>query len=241
MRRKTDPEKSKSRVKPPEPKVTQAVAQLSVSPLFKEFHALRTPHDYPRGAILFVEGQPSNGIYVLRDGRVKVSIASAEGRILVLRIAQPGDLLGINATLAGRPYGATVQAIQGCRVDFIARADLLKLLAHDKRVYAELAQVLSQKLSNVVEHVRLLVLSNSVLERLARLLLGWCDEQGVSTNRGIRIDSGMTHEDMAEMIWASRETVTRAFGELKRNRIISLFDNAIFVHNRKALESLANF
>jgi CRP/FNR family transcriptional regulator, cyclic AMP receptor protein len=240
MRRKTSPEKSKSPATTAATKVGPAVAE-SRNTVLNELRNLTVTREYPRGTVLFVEGQRSTGVYALRDGRAKVTIASAEGRTLVLRIARPGDLLGINATLTGQPYGATVQTIERCRADFIARADLLKLLARDKNLYAELTQVLSRKLSNVVEHVRLLVLSHSVLERLARLLVGWCDELGTRTTRGIRIDSGLTHEDMAQMICASRETVTRAFSELKRNQIVSLVDNAIFVRNRNALEALANY
>lgn len=66
---------------------------------------------YPHGSVLFVEGQQPRGVYVLCEGRAKVSIASAEGKTLVLRIAQSGDLLGINATLTGEPYGATAETL----------------------------------------------------------------------------------------------------------------------------------
>jgi CRP/FNR family transcriptional regulator len=194
---------------------------------------------YPRGSVLFVEGQRPRGIYVLCEGRAKVSIASAEGKTLVLRIAQPGELLGMNATLTGQPFGATVETLERCRINFIPREDLLKLLDRDRMACLGVAQALSRKLSGVVEHTRLLFLSRSASEKLARLLVRWCDEHGKRTAQGIRIDSGLTHEEMAQMICASRETVTRLLGEFKRKDIVSLADKAIFVHNRKALESLA--
>ena len=72
---------------------------------------------YPRGSVLFVEGQRPRGVYVLCQGRAKVSIASAQGKTLVLRIAQPGELLGVNATLTGQPFGATVETLERCRID----------------------------------------------------------------------------------------------------------------------------
>lgn len=176
---------------------------------------------------------------MLCEGRAKVSIASAEGKTLVLRIAQQGDLLGINATLTGQPYGTTVETLERCRIDFISREDLLKLLDRDKRACLGVAQALSRKLSGVVEHNRLLFLSQSAAEKLARLLVRWCDEHGKRTAQGIRINSGLTHEEMAQMICASRETVTRLLGEFKRQHIVSLVGSAIFVRNRKALESVA--
>lgn len=200
---------------------------------------LKLSKDYARGSVLFVEGERPDGVYVLCQGRAKVSIASAQGKTLVLRIAQPGELLGMNASLTGQPFGATVEALERCRIDFIPREDLLKLLDRDKRACLGVAQALSRKLSGVVEHTRLLFLSQSASEKLARLLLRWCDEYGKRTAQGIRISSGLTHEEMAQMICASRETVTRVLGEFKRKHIVSLADNAIFIRNRKALESVA--
>jgi CRP/FNR family transcriptional regulator len=194
---------------------------------------------YRRGSVLFVEGQASRGVYVLCEGRAKVSISSAQGKTLVLRIAHPGDLLGINSTLTGNPYGTTVETVVRSRIDFIAREDLLRLLDRDKKACLGLAQALSRKLTGVVDHTRMLFLSNSASEKLARLLVKWCDENGKPTAQGIRINPGLTHEEMAQMICASRETVTRLFADLKRKRIVSFADNAIFIRNRKDLELAA--
>lgn len=202
-------------------------------------NSLKLTRLYPRNSVLFVEGQPSRGVHVLHSGRAKVSITSAEGKTLVLRVAQPVDLLGINATLTGRPYGATVEALEPCRIDFIPRESLLKLLKQDEKACLEVAQVLSRKLSGVVDHSRLLFLSRSASEKLARLLVRWCDEGGKPTAHGIRINLGLTHEEMAQIICTSRETVTRLLADLKRKQVVSLSDNAIFIRNRKALELAA--
>lgn len=202
-------------------------------------NSLKLTRFYPRNSVLFVEGQMSRGVHVLHSGRVKVSITSAEGKALVLRVAQPVDLLGINATLTGRPYGATVETLEPCRIDFISRESLLKLLKQDEKACLEVARVLSRKLSGVVDHSRLLFLSRSASEKLARLLVRWCDEGGKPTAQGIRINLGLTHEEMAQMICTSRETVTRLLADLKRKQVVSLSDNAIFIRNRKALELAA--
>ena len=195
--------------------------------------------NYARGTAIFVEGQQPRGLFILSKGRVKVSIASPEGKTLILRIASPGDLLGINASLSGRPYGATAETLERCSVDFISRADLLTLLERDKQFYVEVAQALSLKLSNVVEHTRLLFLAQSSAEKLARLLVKWCDAHGTRTAKGICIKYRLTHEEIGQMICASRETVTRLLAELKRKKIVNLVDNTIVVRNREALESVA--
>jgi CRP/FNR family transcriptional regulator, cyclic AMP receptor protein len=203
------------------------------------FDNIKTSKYYARGSVLFVEGEKPLGVYLLCEGRAKVSIASPEGKTLVLRIAQPGDPLGINATLTGQPYGATVETLEQSRIDFIARADLLKLLENDTRAYVGVAQALSRKLTSVFEHTRLLFLSESAAEKLARLLVKWCDEHGKWTPEGVRVGFSLTHEELAQMICTSRETVTRVLSELKRKHIVTLADDGILVRNRKALEAVA--
>jgi len=199
----------------------------------------KTTKSYPRGTSLFAEGQQSRGVYLLSEGRAKISIGSSEGKTLVLRIAQPGDLLGLNATLIGEPYTATAETIDRCRVDFITRQDFLKLLDQDKRACLSIAHTLAITLSRVIEHSRLVLLSQAATEKLAGLLVRWCDEFGEPTPRGIQIESGLTHEEMGQMICASRETVTRVLGEFKRGRIVSLLNGTILVRNRRALEAAA--
>lgn len=196
---------------------------------------------YPRGSVLFAEGQRPRGMYVLCEGRAKVSISSAEGKTFVLRIAEAGDLLGVNSVLTGRPSEATVETLEASRIDFVSREDLLELLDRDKKACLGVAHALSHKLSAVVQHARLLLLSQSAAEKLARLLVKWCDDYGKRTAQGIKIQSGLTHEEIAQMICTSRETVTRVLNEFKRKHIVSFVGSVIFVRNRKALESVARY
>jgi len=222
---------------------SKAAEVFTQETVFSELRGLTQPKftkDYPRGSVIFVEGEQPRGVYVLCEGRVKVSISSASGKTLVLRVAQPGELLGINATISGRPYGATVKTLDKCRLDFIPREQFLRLIDKDNRVYAAVYNALCLKFSNVVDHTRLLFLSESASEKLARLLVRWCDDIGIRTPKGIRIESRLTHEEMAQMICSSRETVTRLLSEFKQRRILTLVNNAILVRNRTALEALTS-
>jgi len=208
---------------------------------FKDIRALFDPlHSkyLERGSLLYGEGQHPRGVYILQEGRVKLSLESAEGKTLLLRIARAGDMLGMNATITGHPYEATAETLERCRISFITRADLLKSLAHDRSGYEEVAESLSRKLSAVIEHTRLLFLSQSATEKVARLLLQWCDEFGVFTNEGISISPRLTHEEMAQMICVSRETVTRVLGDLKRKQLLKLTGKVIVIPNREALEKI---
>lgn len=192
----------------------------------------------PRGSVIFSEGQPAKGVYVLCTGRAKVSISSSEAKTVILRIAQPGDLLGVNAVLKGLPHEATVETLERCQVDFISCPDFLKILDNSKAARLWLTRALSSESSELVERARSLLLSQSAAEKLAGLLVKWCDEQGEVAPEGIRVNPGLTHEEIAQMICASRETVTRLFADFRRKDIVSFGSNAIFVRHLNALKSM---
>jgi len=209
--------------------------------LFHGSDGIKLTSIHPRGAVLFAEGQPADGVYLLRTGRVKVSISSAAGKTVILRVAQAGAFLGVNSVVKDVPHEVTVETIERCRIDFISRSDFMKALDKTDPALVGVAYTLGNELSEVFEQLRSLLLSQSAAEKLARLLLKWCDEQGDLGSEVVRVNSGLTHEEIAQMICTSRETVTRLFAELRRNQIVGFADNAMHIRNRKALESLAWF
>lgn len=210
--------------------------------LLREIHSLKggaLSSLHRRGVVLFSEGQLPSGLLVLRSGRVKVSISSSEGRILILRLVQAPELLGVNAVVRNVPYDATVETIEPCRTNFISRADFMELVARSNEARTCLCAILSKEVTRAVEHARALDLPRSSATRLARLLLIWCAEMGEQALDGIRLTPGLTHEEISQMICTSRETVTRLLGEFKRQHIVALVDNGILVLNHKALEAVA--
>ena len=208
-----------------------------ISPLhaIPGFDGLSRRRCYPKGSVLLAEGHTARGVYVLCAGRAKLSITSAGGKTLIARIARPGDLLGIHATLAGHPYEATAETLEPSRVDFISRKDLLTLLDRQKWSGLGLAIAISKEFTEFVEHVRVLLLSVSADEKLARLLLRLGDEFGERTTTGIHFHTLRTHEEIAQMIGASRETVTRSLNGLKRRHIIFAKNGDLVIRNRAAL------
>jgi CRP/FNR family transcriptional regulator, cyclic AMP receptor protein len=172
-------------------------------------------------------------------GRAKASISSPEGKTVILRVEQAGTLLGVNSVVKDVPHDATVETIERCRIDFIPRSDFMKLIERTDSALVGVAHALSNELSDALEHMRSLLLSRSAAEKLARLLLKWCDEQGELGPEGVRVNPGLTHEEIAQMICTSRETVTRLFAEFRRKHIVCFAGNAMHIRNRKALESLA--
>src|SRR5215475_9519388 len=87
----------------------------------EELDKVKYASAYPQGAVLFVEGQAPRGVYMICSGRVKLSATSRDGKTLILRIADPGEVLGLHATVSGKPYELTAEALQPCQLDFMRR------------------------------------------------------------------------------------------------------------------------
>lgn len=193
---------------------------------------------YPRGAVVFHEGHTARGIYVLSSGRAKVSISSADGKKLIIRVATGGEVLGLYAGMTGRPFEATAEMVEGGRVDFISREDLLNLLGQ-QAFGMDLVEMFSRQFSDFVDHTRMLALSETALEKLARLILRWGRDFGERTSDGVQVRIALTQEEIAQIIGASRETVTRLFSVLKRDQIIRVKRDALWIRDSDALASLA--
>jgi len=206
-------------------------------PALEEMEKVKYASAYPQGAVLFVEGQAPRGIYVVCSGRVKLSTTSRDGKTLILRIAQAGEVLGLHATVSGKPYELTAETLQPCQLDFIRRDDFLRLLQHHADACLNAAQHLSQNCQSAYEMIRSLGLSHSVSEKLARLLLEWAAD-GESTKEGIRIKVSLTHEEIAQIIGTSRETVTRAFTDFKKQNLLIVKGSTLTIKDRPGLERL---
>jgi CRP/FNR family transcriptional regulator len=186
---------------------------------------------HPRGKILFAEGEPARGVHVLRTGRATVSISSSEGRVVILRLAQAGDVLGLNSVLQNVAYETTVKALEPCRTDFISHAELIEVMRSSQAATQAVINKLSRELAELTNRARSLVLPQTAGARLARLLLELSTENS--------LNKIFTHEEFAQMICSSRETVTRLLASLNKRQIIRVTSNSILICDRAALQSSA--
>jgi CRP/FNR family transcriptional regulator, cyclic AMP receptor protein len=208
--------------------------------VLKSFSASSHLNTYPGGAVLFVEGQMPRGAFVLCSGKVKLSTTSREGKVLILKMAGPGDALGLSAVISGTCYELTAETAGPCQVNFIEREALMKMLDKHGELGMHSAQALSKEFQSAYRDIHDLVLARSSAGKLAKLLLSWTtgrEKENGTTE--IRIRSSLTHEEMAQMIGSSRETVTRLLSELKKKEFIRLEGSILVIRNRTALEALA--
>ena len=192
----------------------------------------------PAGAILFVEGQTPRGIFILCSGKVKLSTTSKEGKVLILKQAEAGEALGLSATISGMNYEMTAEPCTPCQLNFINRTNLMNLLQCESEVGVHAAQWLSRDFQAAYRDIHDLVLARSSAGKLAKLLLS-CAPAGVQESAEFRLRSTMTHEEMAQRIGSSRETVTLLLSDLKKKRLIRLEGATLVIRDRPALEALA--
>ena len=209
------------------------------TPALQAFETIKYATAYPKGAVLFVEGQAPRGIFVLCKGRVKLSICATDGKTLILKIAEPGEVLGLSATVSGKPYELTAETIDPCQVNFVKREDFLRFLKEHSDACFKVAQLLSKKYTSACHELRSLGLSHSAGEKLAKLLLEWITRNGEAGKPEPRLKLALTHEEMGQMMGVSRETVTRLLAELKKRQIVQSKGSTLVIRDKDALARFA--
>lgn len=206
-------------------------------PALQALASITSPASYPKGATLYVEGQSPRGVFILCNGRVKLSTSSADGRTLILRLAESGDVLGLPGTLTGKPYELTADVLEPTQANFIHRQDFLNFLRDHGDAALRVAQELGEIYHSAVSEMRNIGLSHSVAEKLARFLLDLSAEPG-NAKEEVKLTLTLTHEEIAQIIGASRETVTRVFTEFRKKEFLQVKGSTLIIKNRKSLESL---
>lgn len=204
----------------------------------RDLDAIKHTSSYPEGAVVFVEGQSARGVYVVCQGSAKLTTTSREGKTLILRIAHAGEILGLHSVISGQPHELTVETLQPCQLAFVGREDFLRFLKGHADACLHAAMHLSRDCQSAYISIRSIGLSHSASEKLARVLLQWTAE-GKTVDGVIRVKLALTHEEIAQIIGISRETVTRLLGDLKRQRIGELKGSTLMVRNKSALENMA--
>lgn len=210
------------------------------SELLKSFETLKYATVFPKGAVLFVEGQSPRGVFMICTGRVKLTTCSSEGKALITRIAESGEILGLSATVSGRAYMTTAETLTPCQVNFIRGEDFLRFLSQNSTASLRVSEHLSNNYHSVFEQVRSLGLSHSASEKLAKLMLEWCERNGNETEKGISVKLTLTHEEIAQIIGSSRETVTRLISDFKKKQIIRIKGSTLTIPDKAVLTAMVS-
>ncbi|HMD85699.1 MAG TPA: Crp/Fnr family transcriptional regulator [Terriglobia bacterium] len=198
-----------------------------------ELNNLRQTAFYPKGALLFVEGQPTRGLFLMCAGQAKLYVNSAEGQSLTLRIVEPGEALCLSALIADESYPATAETLCPSQVSFLPRLGFLQMMRAHPDVSLRVAKHLSMEVSKAWQQTRMLALAPDTHAKLTQFLFGWAEKHGQATADGLRITLHMTHEEIARNIGASRESVSRILSDWKQRGVIRVCAGSITIPNPK--------
>jgi CRP/FNR family cyclic AMP-dependent transcriptional regulator len=203
------------------------------------FKAIAPEFNRSRGELLFTEDQIPKCVFIVCSGRVKLTVSSREGRTAILRIAGPGEILGLSAAMSSTPHETSAEAVEFCRVQAIRVSDFLGFLQRYPEASAEATNCLLRDYRVALNNVCRLALPNTVSGRLASLLLEWLDSNANATGKSNRFIVALTQEEIANMTNTSRETVSRVLHQFQQDKLISIKGASMTILQPQALEELA--
>jgi CRP/FNR family cyclic AMP-dependent transcriptional regulator len=217
---------------------TQTTDFLATIPLFsglpegelERFAELTRERSYPKGSVILFQDDPGDSLFVLRAGRVKVVLIGEDGREVILGVLEPGAHFGELALIDDQPRSAHVIAMEDAQLLILRREDFRRRVEANPTVAWALLSELSRRLRRADVKIGGLVLLD-VPGRIARLLLDLASESD-----GAVIEKPLTHQTIAQMIGASRETVSRAMKDFQDAGMIRVERRRIAIGDREALE-----
>jgi CRP/FNR family transcriptional regulator, cyclic AMP receptor protein len=194
---------------------------------------------HARGAQLFSEGDAVRNVFVICFGQVKISSTSRDGKTMTLKIAGPGDVMGLSAVLANVPHEVTAEAIEPCQVKVVRKQEFVDFLGRHGIASMHAAQSVAGEYLTVFHDARRLALSGSVAGRLARLLLDWGNASPTPTGKPeICFTMALTHEEISNIAGTSRETITRLLNQFQRDQWITIKGTSLTIVKPDQLERL---
>ncbi len=203
-----------------------------------EYDAMGTHVLLPMNSILFTEGQLAHSIAVVCAGRLKLTMSSRDGKTLLVKIAKPGDVLGLSAALSKTPYEVTAQAIEHTQIKTFQQMDFLHFIQRHVEGSLHAAESLSNEYRSVLSDAGRLALSSSIAGRVAHLLLELVVEGETAQDAQPEIRMSLKQEDLASMLGSSRESVSRILNDFRRKEIISVKGTKMTILRKEALEIL---
>ena len=190
---------------------------------------------YRKGQIIFLEEETGNYMYLVLSGKVKVSKAGTGGKETILAIHRSGDFFGEMSLLDGKTAPATVSAMEDAKIISISGSDFHKYLLHNEKVLLQIINVLCARLRQVWQTQSLS--SSTADARIRRGIYELAKRHGVRDAHGTIIDLKITHQELAEMVGTSRETVTRVLARLREQGIIEIDQRRMTLIDADALLS----
>src|SRR5262245_14045412 len=191
-----------------------------------------------RRQVIYLPGDPGAAVYLVNGGRVKVSKVTRDGKELTLAYRGPGEIFGETCLIDGGPPEEMAEAMENALVTEIERSEFEKLLQTQASVGYKMAKILAQRRREVENKIENLVFKD-VNSKLAELLLRLGNEYGVDDSRGTLVALKITHQEMANLIGSTRETVSLTLSQFKRKGLIHTDGRKVILADAEGLRALA--
>lgn len=194
--------------------------------------------EYQKGEVIFQEGEPAFGIYIICEGKVKLAKHSLKGKKQILKLLGRGEILGEKTLFDREVYTAYAKTLERTRVHLIERAPFIAFLRENPEVTLNFIEKLARELKGFQDKLMETSYEGS-LERLARLLLMMGNRYGVETENGLDIGVELSRQELAELAGISTETAIRMLSRLKQRGLIGIEGTKIYLKQKEELTQLA--
>jgi CRP/FNR family transcriptional regulator/CRP/FNR family cyclic AMP-dependent transcriptional regulator len=198
----------------------------------EELQALSTAtkrRTFRSGEVIFHRDDPGQVLYMIKEGKVKISIISPDGQEVSLTVFGKGEVFGEFAILDGLPRSADAVALERVECYTLQRSDFQNVILKNPKIAILVLEAMSKRLRNTNNMVEDLIFLD-VYGRVAKKLLELADTHGVKTEEGVIIDVRLTQQELASMVGASRESVNKVLGYFTDKKFISTDKHRITIH-----------
>jgi CRP/FNR family transcriptional regulator len=203
----------------------------------KEIHPYLISDTFAKKDTIFSEGDPSEWLYIVKKGKVKITKISQEGKEIILELISPLDFFGGIAVVRGFPYPANAVAMEDTEVLKISRKNLMSVMDRFPNLMYFMATNIGDRIKDSHETLKNIALEK-VESRIASLLIKLSDKAGEKTPDGIMITMKLTKQDIAEMVGTTVETSIRTMSKLTKSGIVSSKAGKIVIRDLEGLKSL---
>ncbi len=190
-----------------------------------------------RREVVYLPGDPGNSMFIVNGGRIKISKVTRDGKALTLNYVGPSEVFGETCLIEGGPREEMAEAMENSMITELERADVEKLLQNHAQLGFQMTRILAQRRRELENKLETLVFRD-VTSKLAELLLALAEEYGVEDSRGTMVALKITHQELANLIGSTRETVSLTLSQFKRKRLICTEGRKVIISDSEALKAL---
>ncbi|HQU15725.1 MAG: hypothetical protein B7Z66_02880 [Chromatiales bacterium 21-64-14] len=199
--------------------------------------ALGCRRAFRKGDHVFQSGAPGQNVYVLQEGRAKIYKLADSGKEVILWFCFPGEIFGLAEVWRGGQRGVFAQVCSDAQVLCLRRDDFTQFLEHYPTTAMQVIDLLSCRM-RVLSDMLLNLATDDVPARVIKLILRLCARYGKRTDLGIDLDIPLTHQEIADMVGTTRQTVTSVLGELKRLGVVNMEHRRMRIESEELLEHM---